>query len=238
VIVTETIRKIAARKIRSHWLVERAQYELRRSPTLRLGADLFKTQASQIEIDVSPGAIIIDCGANVGNITSLFCRTGATVYAFEPNPLCFKILSSRFLALRSVRCFNQGVMDRDCKMILRTPDPHGPWDALECTVGSSVIPGALADDTYTVHEVEVECIDLDWFIQSLGRRVRLLKLDIEGAEVCVLNRLLDSGTIDLIDYVVAETHEEEIADLKVPIATLRERIENAGLAKRVRLDWN
>lgn len=232
-IVTETIRKIADRKIRSHWLVERTQYQLRRSPTLRLGADLFKTQAGQIEIDISPGAIIIDCGANVGDITSLFCRTGATVYAFEPNPLCFKILSTRFLALRSVHCFNQAVMDRDCRMMLRTPDPHGNWDALDCTIASSVIPGA--DDAYT--EVEVECIDLDRFIQSLGRRVRLLKLDIEGAEVCVLNRLLDSRTIDRIDYIVAETHEKDFDDLKVPIATLRERIEKAGLAKRVRLDW-
>jgi FkbM family methyltransferase len=234
VIATKTIQKIADRKIRSHWLVEWMQYELRRSPTLRLGADLFKAQASQIEIDISPDAIIIDCGANIGEMTSLFCRTGATVYAFEPNPLCFKILSNRFFALRSVHCFNQAVMDRDCKMILQTPTPGDGWDALDCTIASSVMPGAHEEPRT---EVEVECIDLDRFIQSLGRRVRLVKLDIEGAEVRVLNRLLDSGAIDLIDYIMAETHEKDFADLKVPIGTLRERIEKERLAKKVRLDW-
>jgi FkbM family methyltransferase len=237
VIVAEKIRKMAYRKIRFHWLVEWTQYELRRSPTLKLGANFFKTHLGNVEICISPGEIIIDCGANVGGITSLFARTGATVYAFEPNPLCFEILSSRFRALPSVHCFNQAVMDRDCTMMLRTPGPHDGLDSLETTIGASVMPGALHSNDYIIEEVEVECVDIDRFVRSLRSRVRLLKLDVEGAEVSVINRLLDTGTIELIDKVLVETHED-IAGLKSATEALRARIEKVGLATRVNLDWH
>jgi hypothetical protein len=81
-----------------------------------------------------------------------------------------------------------------------------------------------------------ECIDLDAFIRRLGRRVRVLKLDIEGSEIAVLNRLLDTGTINLVDLVVAETHEWN-PNLLAATNALRERIDAEGLAAKVRLDW-
>jgi FkbM family methyltransferase len=86
-------------------------------------------------------------------------------------------------------------------------------------------------------ETQVECVDLDAFIRHLKKRVRLLKLDIEGSEIAVLNRLLDSGTIDLIDLVVAETHDKWIPSLFEGTDTLRHRIEAAGLSDKIRLDW-
>jgi FkbM family methyltransferase len=194
--------------------------------------------AHKFEIDVSPGDIIIDCGANIGDVTSLFARAGATVYAFEPNPLCFTILSKRFRALPMVRCFNQGVIDRHCTLTLTTPSAHQQWDAIETTIVSSFIPGAMHPEKYTVQEVEIECIDIDEFIRSLGRRVRLLKLDVEGAEILIINRLIDAGTIELVDLVAAETHERHIPSLIASTAALRLRIQNAGLGSKIRLDWN
>src|SRR5215213_9742927 len=35
---------------------------------------------------LKPGDLAIDCGANVGEITARMRASGATVYAFEPNP--------------------------------------------------------------------------------------------------------------------------------------------------------
>src|SRR5262245_37862721 len=69
-------------------------------------------------------------------------------------------------------------------------------------------------DKYMVREAEIECIDIDRFVRSLVRRVRLLKLDIEGAEIAVINRIIDAGSIDSIDQVAAETHEGAITHLK------------------------
>ncbi len=230
------IRKVAYRKIRYHWLTERIQYQLRRDSTLKLSEKL--CTPDDFEITVNPGDVIVDCGANIGDVTSLFARSGATVYAFEPNPLCFNILSRRFSALPSVHCFNQGVMDRDCRLTLSTPNPHERWDAMETTIVSSFIQDAMTTDKYTVQKAEIECIDIARFVRSLARRVRLLKLDIEGAEIAVINRLIDSGSIDLIDMIVTETHESGIPQLKDSTDALRRRIRNSDLEGKIRFDWN
>jgi FkbM family methyltransferase len=218
------------RKVRYHWLAECIQSWVRHDSTLKL-------KEINLELEINPGDVIIDCGANVGDITSLFARTGATVFAFEPNPLCFTILSKRFKAMSSVHCFNQGVMDRRCTLTLSTPNAHEFWDSIETTVSSSFEAGAMDGKRYTIWNAEVECIDLDEFIRSLGGRVRLLKVDIEGAELPVLNRLIDSNTINLIDSVVVETHERQMPHLLEATNVLRKRIQSSGLETKIQLDW-
>jgi FkbM family methyltransferase len=249
----ESFKKSIFRRVRYLGTVERIWSAIKYDPRLSLPIG--------IELDVVPGDIIIDCGANVGNVTSLFARTGAIVYAFEPHPLCFSILTRRFNLMSNVFCNNVGVMDCSCVLALRTVGAHQQWDAIDVTVGASFIidweekinlieqlktSGALtAVDPilYSTHqnldvtETQVECLDLDVFIRGLKKRVRLLKLDIEGSEIAVLNRLLDSGTIDFIDLVVTETHEKWIPSLREGTDALRHRIEAAGLTDKIRLDW-
>src|SRR5262245_51819241 len=101
----QRIKKTWYRRVRYHWLMECAQHLIRRDPLLKLAS-------INLELEVRPGDVMIDCGANVGDVTSLLARSGATIYAFEPNPLCFAILSNRFKAMSMVHCFNQGVMNR------------------------------------------------------------------------------------------------------------------------------
>ena len=158
--VLQRARKSAYRLFRYHWITERVQHVVRRNRRLKL-------TAINLELEVEPGSVFIDCGANVGGITSMFARAGATVYAFEPNPMCYDILSKRFSAMPMVHCFNRGVMDRICKLTLSTPRAHGQWDAIDSTVAASFTPGALSPSKHLIQQVEVECIDLSSFIQSL-----------------------------------------------------------------------
>jgi FkbM family methyltransferase len=188
-----------------------------------------------IDLDISPDDILIDCGANVGDVTTIFARTGAKVYAFEPQSVCFNILTRRFRMASKVTLINKGVMDRACLLDFSTPGPTTEWDALEATVAGSFLPEAMRDD-YMVSKSSVECTDIDKFIRSVGR-VRLMKLDIEGAEIAVLNKLMDSGTINLVDLIVAETHERQIPSLSAATGALRKRIDETGLSHKIRLDW-
>jgi FkbM family methyltransferase len=226
----QVARKSVYRWVRYHWLTEFIQYLIRRSSLLRL-------PAIKLELEVKPGEVIIDCGANVGDITSLFARAGAEVYAFEPNPTCFRILSRRFAVMRMVHCFNKGVMDRKCVLTLSTPGAHAEWDAVDTTVAATFIPPTNGFGKFAVQQDQVECIDLSDFIRSLGKRVRLLKLDIEGSELPVLNHLMDNDTMSLIDLVLVETHENQMPQLAPATGLLRERIRREGLEQKIRLDW-
>jgi len=223
-----TLGKNTHRRIRHLGLTERVWTWLKADARLCLPIG--------IEIDVKPDDVFIDCGANVGDITSLFARAGGTVYAFEPHPTCFSILRRRFSMMPNVHLFNQGVMDRACTLTLNTPKAYAQYDSLDTTVAASFIPDAMPTDTL-ITESAAECIDLDGFIRTLGRRVRLLKLDIEGSEVVVLNRLLDTGTINLVDLVITETHERLSPNISAATSDLRERIDAEGLAAKIRLDW-
>ena len=88
-----------------------------------------------------------------------------------------------------------------------------------------------------MRETEVECIDLASFIRELGRPVTLLKMDIEGAEVSVLNRMIDTGAIDEVQLAIVETHERFSEELAAATNALRERLSAAGMDRKVRLDW-
>ena len=197
------IKKRLNRAIRYHWATERLRYWLRGCPTLIL-------PEIDLKLEIRSEDVLIDCGANVGQITSRFARTGAVVYAFEPNPVCYSVLSYRFKAMPNVQCFHRGVMDQDCTLTLSTPQAYGKWDALDTTVAASFTANSMHLDEYSVVQVEVQCIDLAQFILEKRKRIRFLKLDIEGSEILVLNRMIDSGAIDFVDHIAVETHEAPI----------------------------
>jgi FkbM family methyltransferase len=222
--LSSNFRKSIYRAIRYSPLTERVQNRLRRESGISF---------SEIGLFVPavPNDVVIDAGANVGDVTSRCARTGATVHAFEPNPLCHAILKRRFARLSNVTVHHAGVMDRRCSLALSTPKAHDDYDAVDMTVGASFV--VKEDDG---EMAQVECVDLAEFIQSLGR-VALLKMDIEGAEIPVLNHLLDTGMIDRVGVTVVETHERLSAELAVATAKLRERIAASALTDRVRLDW-
>jgi FkbM family methyltransferase len=92
----------------------------------------------------------------------------------------------------------------------------------------------------TVHgdtdSVDVDVVDLSRFIENLGQPVDLLKLDVEGAEVEVVGRLIDRGIHKKIGVIFAETHERHSADIAARTLQLRARIASEGI-DNINLDW-
>ena len=218
------------RIIRYRWVTEYARNLLK-------GNSIFVVPEIDLQIELCANDVVIDCGANVGDVTSKLARTGATVYAFEPNPYCFAILKNRFRAISNVTCLNVGVLDKNCKLKFRVPDAHGPFDTIAASLAGTFEVTALDPSAYTIHEAEIECIDLNEFISSLHRPIRFLKLDIEGSEIAVLHKLINSGLVHLIDLIAVETHERQMPELSDATAELRQRIERGGLDRKIRLDW-
>jgi FkbM family methyltransferase len=221
------VRKYVYRAFRYHPLVERAFNLIYRANAVSL-------HEIGLVIPVLSGDIIIDGGANIGNISSRFAATPAEIYAFEPNPHAFSLSQKRFQGNRRVHCINKGVMDLECKLPLFLPKAQGSSDHIDVSVKASFLGG---DMNVGNELVEMDCVNLGNFIASLNARIKLLKLDIEGAECKVLNSLLDSGLIHKIDFVVVETHEKQMPELVPEIDALRQRLRDENLEARVRLDW-
>ena len=155
------------------------------------------------------GQVAIDCGANVGEVTALFASRRAEVYAFEPNPDAYAVLLERFASTLRVRCVRSAVAATDsvAKLYLHR---NAATDPLRWSTGSSLYAEKGNVDSSTA--IDVETVDLSRFIAELERPVQVLKLDIEGAEIDVLGRLLDSGQLREIRHVV-NMHDNKVREL-------------------------
>jgi FkbM family methyltransferase len=182
---------------------------------------------------LTPDDIVIDCGANIGRFTRMLASTGATVYAFEPDPYCFARLTSEFALMPNVRLSNSavGVSDQPIELY-RVKDFETNPKLLSSS--STIYPSKRNVDSE--HRICVQQVDLVAFVRSLPKKVTLLKIDIEGAEVPIFEKLLDSETIARIGHVFAETHERAIPELAARTRAIRKRILAEGRTN-INLDW-
>jgi len=185
-------------------------------------------------LGIAPGDLAIDCGANVGDVTAAFASRGAFVHAFEPNPAAFAVLAERFGDTPAVQLHPQAVLDRagPVRLYLHVDAVEDPVGA---SVGSSLLPfkGNVDEERY----VEVDAIDLSEFVLALPQAVKVVKIDVEGAECPVVNRLIDTGAIGRTETVLVELHDRHIPELARDYAALRERLRRDGLESRVLTDW-
>ena len=187
----------------------------------------------QVTAELTVDDICIDCGAHIGQQTVPMGLKGAYVFAFEPHPKCFSILQEKVRDMQNVRLYNKAVWNKDTVMRLY----HG-----KIFMGSE-IDGAQASSLLDFKKnvdlekyTDVGVIDIVGFIRELNHFVQILKIDIEGAEVEVLNRIIDAGIYTDIGYIFCETHEKKISELWEPVELLRKKIA-AEKITNIYLDW-
>ncbi len=189
---------------------------------------------SILEIEFKDGEYVIDCGANIGNVTDIFNNAGANVIAFEPNKHAFEILQTRFVYSKNVRCFKKGVVGKSPGKKKLFMHKSSGLDEITYSTGSSIIEGK--NNINTEKYEEIDTIRLSSFIKKFNKDIKVLKIDIEGAEVGLLNDLMDTGVARNIPYIFVETHEEKIPSLKKETEALKIRIKNEGYTN-INLNW-
>ncbi len=215
----------------------RSRASARRDQKARPEMTAFKRAAAELK----PGDVAVDCGANIGLYTVLLAQTGAEVYAFEPNPAAYAALVKATAEFSNVRALHAALTDvaSPIKLFLHKWDEADP---LYWSTGSSILDSKrnVSKDNF----IMVEGIPLAKFIRDLGgRKIRLLKMDIEGAEIAVLNHLLDEGLQSFITEAFIEIHDKRVPELVEPMRKLRARFAAAGWqvtdlnAKHLRLSW-
>lgn len=170
----------------------------------------------RFEYPLGPSSIVLDLGGYVGDWTDeIRRRYDPYVYVFEPVPDNVQVLHERFGSSPKVRVFPYGLADRN--------------DAIEMAV--------LADRsgafTRSTTKIRVSLRDAAEVLAENGLdRVDLMKVNIEGGEFDLLERLLATGTIARFDHLLIQFHRF------VPNAEERRRQIRDQLSRTHELDFD
>ncbi len=198
----------------------------------RLGRYVREYKNKRLFNSLRAGDIAIDCGANVGKITKKMIMPGVKVYAFEPDPNAFKELEQNVCNNENVILINKAVSDHAGRSRIYFNNRYNE-DPKKWSTGSTLLIDKPNVDISNFAEVEV--VDLADFINKLNRPIGVLKMDIEGEEVKVLNKMIDLGLTQKVRKIVVETHER-FPTLKQPTEELKKKIKDRNL-KNIDLSW-
>lgn len=176
-------------------------------------------------------SIVMDCGANVGYITNLFAMTGAKVFAFEPDPIAFSRLYKRCKNKKNVICLQKAVWDKNGIIQLYS---HKEGHDICLTVGSSIIAEKININNQTAQSVEV--IDIIKFMKDQNKMIDLVKLDVEGAEIEILKKIISTNTQYLFRKMYVETHETKIPSQIEELKSIKKEIKNKRI-RNIKLNW-
>lgn len=154
--------------------------------------DIHELEVTKIlleQVSFSKGDIMLDVGANIGWYSLLFGKQGATVHAFEPDPLNNQLLNENIVINElenSVTSHLMAISDQKSTMSLYLyPNINRGRHSLNPNSGSK--------------KIDVQTTSLDDFLEENhidATRVKLVKIDIEGHELPALR-----GAKKLLEHV-------------------------------------
>jgi FkbM family methyltransferase len=184
-----------------------------------------------------PGDLAIDCGANMGVVTEVLAATGADVIAFEPDPFAFRTLEQKFAGMPNVTLVNAAVGVGSGSVRLMRADNFGD-NPEGASVKSTILDGGRRIDAE--NSVEVALIDFPGFVRekvAARGEIAFVKMDIEGAELDILEAMDRDQLFTNVRCLVAETHDRKFKTLRDRYKALRERVKEVYPTGKVNLDW-
>lgn len=145
-------------------------------------------------IELNETSIVIDAGGYEGEfIDQILEKSICNIHVYEPNASFFQKLKAKYKN-KNIKINHLALSDKTCKVNLSNNDN-----------ASSIL-----DNGEVGSQVSQAC-DVHEEFQKY-REIDLLKLNIEGAEYQVLNRLVDTNSISKINFILVQFHEEHDLD--------------------------
>ena len=174
--------------------------------------------------------VFIDAGAYDGDTVKQFFNWGFMignpksfkVYAFEPNPNMKKQLEDIASQHTNVTYVPKAVWVEDTEIefaVDTTPTP----------LGSTVMPGKVNIWEH-FGKVTVEAIDFSEWLKQFKNDEVTIKMDIEGAEFPVLEKMITDGTIFIPKRLMVEFHPNKVREYTTTYKNeLVEKIQKMGV---------
>ncbi len=168
---------------------------------------------------------IIDLGSEVGLSVFYFksIYPHAKIYAFEPDPSSYKLLIQNIKRnnLKNVFSYNVAVASKR-GLISFFVDP--------------IVNGSLTMSLYPQRQQKKMKVAADRLSHYVKNKIDLLKMDIEGAELSVLEDLARSKKISLIKMMIIEYHHHIEID-KNNLSHLLSILEKARFGYQIRAKY-
>ena len=169
------------------------------------------------------GEIVVDCGFNNGIVLSRMLRDlpGFKAYGFEVNEGCFGASAQR-LKQENPRVLElefSAVSDHDGSVSFYE---MGIEDHIMPMQGTTIVEG-LDPDRERGEATEVKTVDFSCWLQNMyvqhsngAEPFIAVKMDIEGAEYDVLERMIETGAINMVDVLAIEYHARRFPEADRP----------------------
>ena len=166
-------------------------------------------------------SIVLDVGAYFGEwCEEMSARYAPQIFAFEPDPINFERLEQICQTNPAITPMQYGLSDRNetARMSLEF-------------MGSTIYTNGKVGNRGRWAEVEIRDIRDVWRELQLDR-VQLMKINIEGGEFPLLERMIETGLTDQVDTFLIQFHEWH------PGAYRRRRKIQRELARTHRAVWD
>ena len=166
--------------------------------------------------------LIIDCGSNIGMSILYFklVYPNSRIIAFEPDDDAFS-------------CLEKNIRDNDLQFVEVNKKAVSGNEGKIDFYYDIENPGSLVMSTIRERmpkqKKQVDAVHLSEYITE---EVEFLKMDVEGAELGVIQELSNSGQLNYIKQMAIEYHHHIVRDEDV-LSTLLHILENAGFGYQI-----
>lgn len=150
--------------------------------------------------------IFLDCGGNIGQSIDFFKKSSLyssdfTIYSFEPLSKCNKKYRDR----KDIVFSDKAVWINDTEMDFYIGKTHGG-------IGSTLKKEKFSCKPDFKHPIKVKCFDFSQWIKDNFTKEDciILKMDIEGAEYDVLEKMIADNSISYIKKIFIEFHYQKM----------------------------
>ena len=154
--------------------------------------------------------VFIDCGGHVGESITRFKKSPRysddyKIYSFEPLPNS----ADKYRDMKGISFAEKAVWTEDGEMEFFTDVKQNTW-------GSTLIKEKDTSVLDKENPIVVETFDFSHWMGSVFHEddFIIVKMDIEGAEYPVLRKMIDDGTINLVNEMYIEWHYDRIGMAK------------------------